>query len=170
MNNRHWLALAVIVIWLVASTLAMYWFTFSDYGEFDPEQEWLGTPASLQLAQLGIAQSDVTEMHIVHVQQKDCSCNRYVNTHIEVLSAQPQLNEIQQHRITPEQVEQAGFRVPATPMALIFQGQELLYAGPYATGPFCAVDDSLISDVLKGTTRLAGGWLNGLVKSCRCLQ
>lgn len=170
MSLRHWLALALIVIWLGASTFAMYWFTFSDYGEFDPQQEWLGATPSITLSQLGVAATPDSDMHIVHVQEQGCSCNRYVNNHIDILSAQSTLAEREQHWMSAQQVEHAGLRVPATPMALIFQNNQLLYAGPYATGPFCAVNDSLITDILTGTTKLAGGWLNGLVKSCRCLR
>lgn len=170
MKNRHWLALTMIFIWLGASTVAMYWFTFSDYGEFDPQQEWLGTLPALTLSQLDVVPFGDAEIRIVHVQENDCPCNRYVNNHIKILSTQSQLADHQQYWMSAQQVEQAGFLVPATPMALVFKGNNLLYAGPYATGPFCAVDDSLIADILSSSTQLAGSWLNGLVKACRCLR
>lgn len=162
-----WLALTVLVSWLALSTLAMYYFVFADYGEFDPEQQWLGwnPPANLG-TQLELS-SNAAQWSIVHVQDAECSCNSYLQSHLrDITNAHPKVTQL---NISVENLQGYGFVVPAAPMALIFQGQQLIYAGPYASGPFCATENSLISDLLSQRTQLAGTYLQGLVKACRCL-
>lgn len=145
----------------------MYGFIFSDYGEFDPEQQWLGYQAAPSLTQFGIAGK--TRFTLIKVTAPSCNCNSYLESHLTELQEDLE-GSIEIVPRTVAQVEASGFTVPATPMALVFDNHTLAYAGPFASGPFCASEDSLIRDILSGKTRLAGLYLNGLVQACRCLN
>lgn len=167
-GRRTRLAWVVLVSWLGLSTLAMYVFVFADYGEFDPHQQWLGWQPPEDIGEKLSLADDNDQWSIVHVRGDHCSCNSYLNTHLEDLTRDHA--GVAQLDASIDSLDEYGFIVPATPMAMIFQGQQLVYAGPYASGPFCASEDSLISDLLEQRTQLAGTYLQGLVKACRCLS
>ena len=151
------------VLWVIATAALLYHFTFANYGEFDPEQEWLSSQAVLQLSDLELPAT--ASLTLVHVRSPYCSCNPLADAHSKTVP-----EEVAQHWLTASDVAAQGFTLPASPAALIFDGEQLIYAGPYASGAFCSVEDSLIEDILNGEQRLAGTYLNGLVKACRCLQ
>lgn len=164
MSRQVWLGALILIAWVAASSAALYYFNFRDYGEFDPQQRWLAADKALQLTDLGITSIDPGQMTLVHVRSPGCSCNTYVQAHITDLSG-----DFKQHTRTLATVTATGFTVPATPLALVFKGNQLYYAGPYASGPFCNSEDSLIADLLSGNVNLPGSYRNGLVKACRCL-
>ncbi|RUO33329.1 DUF6436 domain-containing protein [Aliidiomarina soli] len=150
-------------IWVVATAAILYHFTFGNYGEFDPQQRWLDAQPSLTLSALDLPpQQGLT---LVHVRRSFCSCNPLADNHRDSVP-----DQVEQHQLDITRVEAAGFSMPASPAALIFDGDELIYAGPYASGALCSVENSLIEDILVGQQRLAGPFLNGLVKACRCLS
>lgn len=164
MSKRVSLAVLILLAWVAASSAALYYFTFRDYGEFDPEQRWLQPTTDLRLSDLSIGAASRSSMTLVHVRDDGCSCNTYVEQHIDTLQG-----DFAEHQRSVADVTSAGFNVPATPMVLIFKGDDLYYAGPYASGPFCNSENSLIADLLSGQVKLAGTFRNGLVKACRCL-
>ncbi|RUO31570.1 hypothetical protein CWE12_00800 [Aliidiomarina sedimenti] len=166
-NLKQRLGWAILIGWLGLSTFFMYRFVFADYGEFDPGQQWLGNQSEPSLTQLAI--QPATGFTLIKVSSASCSCNSYLASHLADLhSGLEQPLEVVERSIA--EVEASGLSVPATPMALLYDGDSLVYAGPFATGPFCASENSLIRDILKRQTRLAGSYLNGLVKACRCLN
>lgn len=61
-----------------------------------------------------------------------------------------------------------GFEVMAAPLLLLFQNQQLIYAGPVATDLLCSDNASLLDGIVSGTTLLPGFWLNGESTACRC--
>lgn len=151
-----------------ATAWLLYSLTFANYGEFDPEQRWLGATPNLSLNSL-VAQSNIDGalsqgLSLVHVRSSFCSCNPLADAHTAQVP-----DDINQHWVSADSVIAAGFELPATPAALIFDNGQLIYAGPYASGAFCAVEDSLIDSILTGEKPLAGTYLNGLVRACRCL-
>lgn len=150
------------VTWVIATAWLLYYFTFANYGEFDPEQSWLQSQQTPSLESIGIDQS--SSMTLVHVRTSYCSCNPLADAHTATVP-----DSVAQHWISADALATTGFHLPATPAALIYQHGELIYAGPYASGAFCAVEDSLIDDILRGEQQLAGTYLNGLVRACRCL-
>ena len=155
------------LVWVLATAWLLYSLTFANYGEFDPEQRWLGSAQSIQLNELvPAADSKVADsgLTLVHVRSSWCSCNPLADGHTETVP-----DEVEQHWVTADTVRAAGFELPATPAALIFDNGQLIYAGPYASGAFCSVEDSLIETILTGEQALAGTYLNGLVQACRCL-
>lgn len=154
---------AFCVAWVGVTAWLLYYFTFANYGEFDPNQAWLGTTPTLTLSQLTDTPSE-SGLSLVHVRSRLCSCNPLADAHTATIP-----EHVNQHWVDAKRVSETGFVLPATPAALIFSEGELIYAGPYASGAFCAVEDSLIEDILNGSQQLAGSYLNGLVRACRCL-
>ena len=163
----RWVLNGLGLIGVAATAWLLYALTFANYGEFDPEQRWLGATPTLNLNVLLADSSsarDSSGLILVHVRESFCSCNPLANAHTATIP-----EHVEQHWVSPETVIAAGFDLPATPAALIFENDQLMYAGPYASGAFCAVEDSLIDSLLTGEQPLAGTYLNGLVRACRCL-
>lgn len=153
------------IAWVIATAWLLYALTFGNYGEFDPEQRWLGVQTEVALTEVVSLDADTTPgLTLVHVRSRFCSCNPLADAHAETVPEQ-----VTQHWVTADEVRATGFDLPATPAALIFNDGELIYAGPYASGAFCAIEDSLIDSILRGIQPLAGTYLNGLVRACRCL-
>lgn len=153
----------LFTIWVGITGAVLYYLTFGNYGEFDPRQEWLQIQHSPSIEQLGFKPAD--GLTLIHVRDAYCSCNPLANAHTSIV---PQ--DVPQHWLSAEQLRGTGFSVPATPMALIFDGEQMIYAGPYASGPLCSPGNSLIEDILHQEQQLAGLYLNGLIRSCRCLS
>jgi hypothetical protein len=159
---KTYLGYIACIGWFVASGYVLYYFTFGNYGEFDPEQQWLTVQPTLSLGDLNIDNQE--GLTLVHVRAPFCSCNPLADAHKDTIG-----EHIHQYQRSANEVHHAGFTLPATPAALIFDDDTLIYAGPYASGAFCSVEDSLIEDILSGEQQLAGTYLNGLVRACRCL-
>lgn len=149
------------------SSVALFRFGFSHYGEFDPEQQWSASGPDLTLAALQI--SDSTGWQLVHVLDSQCGCSRLAQQHVATLSQQLQLSASQQHYRSAAELASAGFRLPAVPAVLVFEHGILRYAGPYASGPLCSAGNSFLPALLSGQSRLPGSWLNGEAMACRCL-
>ncbi|MCO4320195.1 DUF6436 domain-containing protein [Aliidiomarina quisquiliarum] len=171
--NKLRLPLLVFVLWVVGSSVYLYIWAFSDYGYFDKNNQWLG------LTEINIAsevESEQQQSLIIHIRQPGCRCNSYADQHANDLLA-----GVKSKQITLSVTEAKGLNipVPATPMVAVFSYEQLsseldpdkltlVYAGPYASGPFCAADDSFLPAVLDGSIDMSGPWFNGGVKACRC--
>lgn len=170
------LPLLVFVLWVVASSIYLYVWAFTDYGYFDEQNQWLGliktTPEQAKLvAFLDTSEPlRINQRLLVHIREQGCRCNAYADQHANDLLTGI---EGQQVTLTVEEAEALNIPIPATPMVAVFQltknTAELIYAGPYASGPFCAADDSFLPAVLGGGLNISGPWLNGGVKACRCI-
>lgn len=157
---------ALLALWLIATTVAIYWLTFNNYGEFDPQQAWLGwLPPEGIARDIGISNHH-EETTLAVVTEDGCSCNSFLRTHLNDMRFDNQA--LHTMELAPATLNEHGFIVPATPMAMVFYGDELVYAGPFATGPFCASEDSLLVGVIERKQTLAGTFLNGFVNACRC--
>lgn len=160
--------LPVFVIWVVVVSAGLFYFGNQNYGQFDDSGSWrVSAPKGLAIATLGIAPG--AGKQVVHVGQPECVCNRLASQHIASFTEAYQLSANRQFYRQLTQVTSAGLMLPATPAVLIFDNGQLIYAGPYSTGPMCSVSTSLIAPILKGEVNLAGLWLNGEAKACRCV-
>ncbi|MDX3773534.1 DUF6436 domain-containing protein [Chromatiaceae bacterium AAb-1] len=182
MQVKQQIALAVFLIWIAVTSYFLYDTVWGNYGLFDEKRQW-ATVAALNLTPQDIQLETSAGLQLVHVFSAGCSCNRYTAAHIaeltsaltadtltaDSLTADSLTTDNLQAVISVETLAAAGLAVPATPMALIFEHGRLIYAGPYATGPLCSVDNSLLADILSGRQILAGLWLNGETKACRCI-
>jgi hypothetical protein len=71
--------------------------------------------------------------------------------------------------LTLQQATELGLKVVATPLLLLFQHNQLTYAGPLATDLLCSDNASVLDGIVAGTTHLPGLWLNGESTACRCI-
>ena len=172
------IAWLVFTLWLVISSVLLWTWAFADYGYFDEHNDWIGfePPTILTTEQLDTEQLDTegeAQWLMVHVRTHGCRCNAMADAHKPAFEKKfaGQLRHVNR---SPAQLQQLGISVPATPMVVLLkyepdEGWKLGYAGPYASGPLCAVENSFLPALLSGTVRPAGVWLNGNTKACRCL-
>jgi hypothetical protein len=95
-----------------------------------------------------------------------CSCSSFAKDHLRrTQQRQPHL-AVKMLELT--EAKALGFEVMAAPLLLLFQNQQLIYAGPVATDLLCSDNASLLDGIVSGTTLLPGFWLNGESTACRC--
>ncbi|MDP5208045.1 DUF6436 domain-containing protein, partial [Alishewanella sp. SMS9] len=149
------------------SSVFLFKFGLNQYGEFDPNQQWTTQPPVLSLTELGLVNN--TGWHVVHVLESQCGCSRLAREHADVFSERYQITAQQQSYRSAAELAAANFVLPAVPAVLLFDDGQLVYAGPYASGPMCSTSDSFLTSILARSVQLPGLWLNGEVKACRCL-
>ena len=161
-----WLGVAFL-LWLLSSSVALLVFGNQYYGEFGQDNQWLAANASVTPQTLGLKAQD--GIQVVHVLEHGCVCNRAAKQHLAQFEPRYGIPATSQATLSVAAVAATGLTLPATPALLIFEQGKLLYAGPYATGPLCSVNDSLIEPIVKKQVVLTGLWLNSEAKACRCV-
>jgi hypothetical protein len=154
----------IFLCWIVLSSLLLFYLGNRYIGSFSATFDW-GSP-TLEIQALGVQPE--RGFQLVHVFAKGCVCNTRAKAHLTQLTQQLLLPPESQSTISTQKLAAAGFRLPATPAVLIFSDGKLIYAGPYASGSACAVQDSLIAPILQQELILPGLWLNGNVNTSRC--
>ncbi|MBZ9611771.1 DUF6436 domain-containing protein [Rheinheimera maricola] len=157
--------MVIFFCWIVLSSILLFYLGNRQVGTFAPNLDW--GSSTLEIEALGVQPQ--SGFQLVHVFEKHCVCNRWAKAHITQLTEDLVLPTNSQYFINIEKLNDAGFVLPATPAVLIFSAGRLIYAGPYASGAHCAVEDSLIAPILKKKLILPGLWLNGNVNTCRCI-
>ncbi|GAB2930071.1 hypothetical protein GCM10027181_31290 [Rheinheimera gaetbuli] len=158
------LALLLFGGWIILMSALLFYLGQRHYGVFAPDKVWHST--TIEAAAFGLTAA--SGFQILHVFADGCVCNARAKAHIRQLNTLQIPEDVEQHFFSPADTASAGFTLPATPAVLIFFQGKLLYAGPYASGPLCAVDDSLITPILKQQVILPGLWLNAETSACRC--
>lgn len=162
------LSTIMLLIWLLLSAYLLWQDQRSLVGAFDPKQHWQQQATQgLELASVRQAPGGHT-LQLLHVIDPACRCHRQQQQHQQAL--QQSFADIPQQSLSIAQARQLGLSIPAAPMAILLNGDELVYAGPYTAGPMCGSGDGWIEQLLRGEIQLAGAWLNGESSSCRCLQ
>jgi hypothetical protein len=168
-RKRERLVIAVFVSWAALTTAALFALGNQYYGVFAAQGNWQTiAERELSVDALGLRVSQ--GFQIVHVRQKGCMCNRQADKFKTFLASEHNVNKGEQYDVDITQLTKLGIALPTSPAVLIFQQGKLLYAGPYASGPLCSVDESLITPILQNRITLPGLWLNGEAKSCRCIN
>lgn len=157
-------ALLIFISWIVATSLSLFYLGNRHYDVFAGDDSWHNDNINTQLLGLPSAQG----FQLVHVFDSSCACNLRAKAHIRQLEQDDTLAQVGQHFVDASRLAAIGFYLPATPAVLVFYAGQLIYAGPYASGPLCALDDSLIAPILKQELILPGPWLNSNVTTCRC--
>ena len=167
--NRMVWGWSLLLLWLLTSVVVMFRFGQSEYGEFDPDLQLKQHPQQFSaLSLLGNAEPGATVL--IHVQDPNCRCTRLANQHLQALAAQlATLPSLYQRTFHPAELTALGIAVPATPMLIVIRNQQLVYSGPYASGPNCSVDDSLLAEIIAQKMHMPGVWLNSETAACRCL-
>ncbi|WP_404401022.1 DUF6436 domain-containing protein [Idiomarina seosinensis] len=155
-RKKNWLSWTVIAVWLIATSVFLFWWRFADFGIFDQQSEWLDQAPS---------RVNVTGDVIFHV-RSGCLCDPLADRHDKLIQ---QYDQYQQRRVKPAEMEALGIPVPATPMLVIVEQGKVIYSGPYATGPTCSPEQSFLPQLLDSERRITTPWYNGNVKACRCV-
>lgn len=161
------MALLLFISWLLFSSALLFRFGFAHYGTFDQQQLWRFDAGEVTLQQLAIPVA--ANWQVVHVLDNNCGCSRLAKSHASMFSELYHLPATQQWHRSAAELAAAGFPLPAVPAVLLFDHGKLIYAGPYASGPLCSTNNSFLTSLLSRQTLLAGVWLNGESKACRCL-
>lgn len=158
----------MVLGWLLLSGYLLWQDQRSVVGTFDPELRWQQQATdNLELASVNTASGE-SLMQLLHVIDPSCRCHRKQQQHQQAL--QQSFAAIPQQTLSIAEARQLGLSIPAAPMAIVLNGDELVYAGPYTVGPVCGSGDGWVERLLRGEIQLAGAWLNGESNSCRCLQ
>lgn len=163
-QRRLIVALLLFAGWIALCSAALFYLGQRHYGEFADAQLWQAD--NLPLAALGLPVEEGATL--LHVMKDGCPCNYRARAHQRALVQDPSLAQVQHHVINAEVLAQSGFQLPATPAVLVFINGKLHYAGPYASGPLCALGESFILPILKQRVILPGLWLNADATACRC--
>ncbi|MBU2113383.1 MAG: hypothetical protein KKE94_06365 [Gammaproteobacteria bacterium] len=162
--SRLQLALLLFSVWVGVVSAVLFYLGQRHYGVFAPDGQWHSN--TFNVAVLGLPAT--SGFQLLHVFADGCVCNARAKAHIRQLDMLQIPKGVQQYFFSPAEIAAVGFKLPATPAVLIFSQGKLLYAGPYASGPMCALDDSLIAPILKKKLILPGRWLNAETSACRC--
>ncbi|WP_213994711.1 DUF6436 domain-containing protein [Arsukibacterium sp.] len=167
-QQRVMLLLPLFVVWVVVASAGLFYFGNQHYGQFAGDTDWQNSiTAEFSLSALNVNENP--GIQVVHVLQPDCICNSRAKEHMAVFADDYQVPVSAQHQRSLADVVATGFVLPASPAVLIFDDGQLIYAGPYATGPLCSGSDSLIAPILLKEVQLPGVWLNGEASACRCV-
>jgi hypothetical protein len=161
-------AVVLLVLWIAGSAAAFYWFFLGHYGVFDEQGLWQQQPLLPAQVQNKLHQQLQPDRlwQAVLISDSRCSCSSFAKDHLRrTQQRQPHL-AVKMLELT--EAKALGFEVMAAPLLLLFQNQQLIYAGPVATDLLCSDNASLLDGIVSGTTLLPGFWLNGESTACRC--
>ncbi|WP_264343207.1 DUF6436 domain-containing protein [Rheinheimera sp. MM224] len=157
------------MLWIAGSAAAFYWFFLGHYGVFDQQAVWQQQPLLPAQVQHKLKQQLVPDAvwQAVLITDANCSCSSFAKEHL--LRMQQRQPDLMVKELELDDAKALGLNVIAAPLLLLFQHQQLLYAGPLATDLMCSDNASLLDGIVSGTTQLPGFWLNGESTACRCL-
>lgn len=162
--HRLQLALLLFGAWIILVSAVLFYLGQRHYGVFAPDGQWYNNTTDVAAFGLPVTSG----FQLLHVFAEGCVCNARARQHIRQLDKQLLSEQAEQYFFSSDQIVSAGVTLPATPAVLIFSQGKLIYAGPYASGPLCALDDSLIVPILQQQVILPGLWLNAETSACRC--
>ena len=173
MTRRVKAAVVLLMLWIAGSAAAFYWFFLGHYGVFDEQGLWQQQPLLPVQVQYKLKQHLVPDAiwQAVLITDSNCNCSSFATEHLlrmqqrqpDLIVKELELDEAKALGLT------LGLDIIAAPLLLLFQNQQLLYAGPLATDLMCSDNASLLDGMINGTTQLPGFWLNGESTACRCL-
>jgi len=168
MTGRVKAAVVLLMLWIAGSAAAFYWFFLGHYGVFDEQGLWQQQPLLPAQVQRKLKQQLVPDAiwQAVLITDSNCNCSSFAKEHLQrIQQRQPDLIV---KELGLAEAKELGLDIIAAPLLLLFQNQQLLYAGPLATDLMCSDNASLLDGMISGTTQLPGFWLNGESTACRC--
>jgi Domain of unknown function (DUF6436) len=172
MNGKVKAAVVLLALWIAGSAAAFYWFFLGHYDVFDQQGVWQQQPLLPKQVQIKLNNQLLPDRlwQAVLITDPNCSCSSFATEHLlrmqqrqpDLIVQELELDEAKALGLT------LGLDIIAVPLLLLFQNQQLLYAGPLATDLMCSDNASLLDGIINGTTRLPGFWLNGESTACRC--
>ena len=140
----------LVVFWVIASVVALYFAQSGTLKEFDPRftlLSWTDEESfDSQLASALISDEESAgQWQLFHITQANCFCNLVSAPHRS--SVNTLANELDVTNVEIDLNDSPDLRqlIPSTPaVVLINDKKELVYAGPYASGVQCAPGEGLI--------------------------
>lgn len=168
MTRRVKAAVVLLMLWIAGSAAAFYWFFLGHYGVFDQQGLWQQQPLLPQQVQIKLRHQLLPDhlWQAVLITDSNCNCSSFAKEHL--LRMQQRQPNLAIKELGLSEAKALGLDIIATPLLLLFQHQQLLYAGPLATDLMCSDNASLLDGIINGTTQLPGFWLNGESTACRC--
>lgn len=169
MHHKAKAALMLLIIWIAGSAAAFYGLFLGHFGTFDEKRLWQQQPLLAAQTEQKLRQQLLPDRHwqAILITDSTCSCSSFAKQHLERLQQrQPELATTQ---LSDSEAKALGLDSPALPLLLLFNQQQLIYAGPLATDLLCSDNASLLDKIVSGASQLPGFWLNGESTACRCL-
>lgn len=162
-------AVLLLFVWITASAAGFYWFFFGLYGVFDPQGLWQKQPLVPEQVQYTLGQRLLQgrQWQAVLITDLNCNCSSFAKDHL--LRLQQRQPDLVSTELTLSEAKRIGLNPVATPVLLLFENQQLIYAGPLATDLMCSDNASVLDGIITGTVSLPGLWLNGESTACRCV-
>lgn len=168
--KRIWIA-SVLVVWLVASAVTLWWFQFRHISRFD--EHWVTFKGSQIFAsvQLGAIENYL----VVHFVDPKCPCSRFSVGHIADLETRlgGRVEFVDYRRMGLSDARLRPLKniaVPAGPAVGIWnKSGQLSYFGPYSGGAVCGEGEDYVTRIIDSLDD--GGepqWLNQEAVGCFC--
>lgn len=169
MTYRVKAALVMLLLWIASSAAAFYWLFLGHFGVFDEEGLWQQKPLQPVQVQAQFSQllRPESAWQAVLITEPGCSCSSFASDHLRRI--QKRQSSLRIEELDLAQAKALGLEPIATPLLLLFQHQQLLYAGPLATDLLCSENASLLDGIIESSIQLPGFWLNGESTACRCV-
>jgi hypothetical protein len=137
MTRRVKAAVVLLMLWIAGSAAAFYWFFLGHYGVFDQQGLWQQQPLLPQQVQIKLSHQLLPDhlWQAVLITDSNCNCSSFAKEHLlrmqqrqpDLIVQELELDEAKALGLT------LGLDIIAAPLLLLFQNQQLLYAGPLAT-------------------------------------
>lgn len=160
----------LLALWLVLTGLA---FWHLEYRKLNTYEALPATDPQLvsELEEALATQSATTGPVLVHLYAADCACEQASRNHLQNL--QTRYPHLEVRTLEREALLQDAFwPVPLSlPTAALFNPDgQLLYFGPYSSGPVCGTGINFVDNLLAGLAPAytAEPWINSLAFGCFC--
>ncbi|MFC3096085.1 hypothetical protein DRW07_05750 [Alteromonas sediminis] len=169
------ISLGIFGAWFCLVVIGLYVSMQTSQSPFDPEYRLANASGVMdfdtQLATQFLAQYEHTANTVFHIQQGDCRCNIYSEQHIRILNNLGRENQLKSKVIDISTAPWLRDWIPSVPAIVVFnETSRLAYLGPYAPGPFCAVADSFVDNIIKtlNTNEYLGAVIIHDTQGCYC--
>lgn len=193
-QKRNFLALIVLVLWLLATAFGFWWFQFKDLRGFANEQwqeravRFMGRDLQTELVDTISTYIKGDEVVVVNFFQPGCQCNKFNISHLTELKARYASRVTFLHLVPMGAIDSADFAalsksgevvsvatslkkfIPAAPSAAVLGSHDqLVYFGPYSEGAVCGQGKNLVETVVdKSLEGEINSWLNMRAYGCYC--
>lgn len=168
---KQTIAFIVLVIWLVSSAFAFWWFQFQHMESYD---NYAASFDGELLSQSELKPKQGYAL-VIHFIDPDCPCSRFSKKHIQDLESHfgPDVEFVSFTNKSLEDQYRPRFSqlsVPASPAVAIWDRKgKLAYMGPYSSGNLCGQGRDFVKKVLGSLEdNINPFWINQNSIGCFC--
>ena len=187
-----WLAIVIIIIWLISTIYAFWWFQYKDmrgFANVNWEERFVkfkGQPLQKNLSKDIESLLSNHKITVVNFINPSCGCNKFNYEHLNELKksfnkdvqfislvkneVDGTLNQTQNLNILQAKYVSSDL-IPASPAAAIFDKTgKMIYFGPFSDGAFCGQGNNLVEGKLTKLTNNQNvePWINMRGYGCFC--